>query len=102
MGMNGCVEDTGRTCEEGTASFGMISRHGNLTPELMRPSSWQFPAGVSAWHASPRLEAVARPRSPGPSRHFLTMDFAPSAPTSRLPVALEPSSKVAVTFGSPL
>lgn len=29
------------------------------------------------------------------------MDFAPSAPTSRLPVALEPSSEVAVTFGSP-
>lgn len=38
----------------------------------------------------------------GPSRYFLTMDFEPSAPTSRWPVALEPSSKVAVALGSPL
>ena len=38
----------------------------------------------------------------GPSKYFLTMDFAPSAPTSMLPVILEPSSKVAVTLGSPL
>lgn len=30
------------------------------------------------------------------------MDFETSAPTTRLPTALEPSSKVAVTLGSPL
>ncbi len=38
----------------------------------------------------------------GPSRYSRTFDFAPSAPTSRLPVAVEPSSKVAVTVGLPL
>ena len=36
----------------------------------------------------------------GPSRYFLTMDFEPSAPTSRVPDTSEPSSKVALTLVS--
>ena len=50
----------------------------------------------------PMMGSGCRAAISGPSRYFLTLDFEPSAATSRSPVALEPSSKVAVTLGSPL
>lgn len=59
MGMNGCVEDTGRTCEEGTTSFRVISRHGNLTLELgghlLGSFQWECQRGMQA-HDWKRLQ----------------------------------------------